>query len=222
MGVKERIPFKAIVIYCLIFYTVWTLVELFLKPYIDTIIVNPYIAHLIETGVIKNIVWVLPAWLLLKRNDSCAYISLKELFKTPVNFIRVLPFYALVIAYPVVVSILLYGKLSISATFSLNSLITVAFVGITEEMVFRGWLLNVTLNRKNKWIPILINAVAFLAIHFPRWIIEGQFLYSFISFGFLGIIILSVIFSISFVKSKNIFIPISLHMLYDLLAFMLY
>ncbi|MDE6761083.1 MAG: CPBP family intramembrane metalloprotease [Lachnospiraceae bacterium] len=40
--------------------------------------------------------------------------------------------------------------------------------------------------------------------------------------GFLSIIILSIIFSWTFIKSKNIWISILLHMYWDLLMFMFY
>jgi membrane protease YdiL (CAAX protease family) len=86
-------------------------------------------------------------------------------------------------------------------------------------MVFRGWLLNATVKDIPQWLAVLLNALMFLAIHFPRWIQEGIFISTIASFNFMGIIILSVVFSLSFLKSKNILIPVTMHMLYDFLAF---
>ncbi len=98
-------------------------------------------------------------------------------------------------------------------------MIIVLFVGITEEMVFRGWLLNATVSEKKKWMPVIINSLMFLFIHFPKWIHEGCFVENFQNMGFLSIIILSIIFSWTFIKSKNIWISILLHMYWDLLMF---
>ena len=101
-------------------------------------------------------------------------------------------------------------------------MIDVLFVGITEEMVFRGWLLNITVTENRKWLPIIINAVMFLLIHFPIWIASGIFIDDFTSLNFLCVPALSIIFSWSFIKSKNIWIPITLHMYWDLLMDLFY
>lgn len=69
---------------------------------------------------------------------------------------------------------------------------------------------------------ILTNAVMFLVIHFPIWIQEGVFISNFTSFGFLCILILSIVFSCTFLKSKNILVPVALHMYWDFLVFMFY
>ena len=62
---------------------------------------------------------------------------------------------------------------------------------------------------------IIINAVMFLLIHFPIWIASGIFIDAFTSLNFLCVPALSIIFSWSFIKSKNIWIPITLHIFKD-------
>ena len=69
---------------------------------------------------------------------------------------------------------------------------------------------------------IIINAVMFLLIHFPIWIASGIFIDEFTSLNFLCVPALSIIFSWSFIKSKNIWIPITLHMYWDLLMDLFY
>ena len=96
------------------------------------------------------------------------------------------------------------------------------FVGLTEETVFRGWLLNATIQEDKKWRSIIINAIMLLVIHFPVWIHTGVFISNITSFSFLSVLILSIIFSLTFIKSRNILIPIALHMYWDLLIFMFY
>lgn len=141
------------------------------------------------------------------------------MFIIKVQLLKYIPIFFLFTVYLLVGAILGKGKISISETFRFSDLIIVLFVGITEEMVFRGWLLNATVREKKKWIPVIINSLMFLLIHFPSWIGEGNFVENFKNLSFLGVIILGIIFSWTFIKSKNILIPILLHMYWDLLYF---
>lgn len=214
--------FAVLIIYAIIFYSLWTLWELFGKACISNSFENEYISQFIKSGVIKNLVWTLPAALLIHYFKNDVYIGLKDMFTNKVRILKYLPIFLIFTVYLLVGAVLQKGKISISETFSFSSVITVIFVGITEEMVFRGWLLNATISEKKKWFPIIINSIMFLLIHFPIWIHEGQFVGNFQSFGFLSVIILSIVFSWTFIKSKNIWIPIFLHMYWDLLMFIFY
>ena len=146
------------------------------------------------------------------------------MFTNRVKLLKYIPVYLGFTAYLIIGAFIRKGGLAVSDSFSCScsDLIDVLFVGITEEMVFRGWLLNVTVSENRKWLPIIINAVMFLLIHFPIWIKSGVFIDSFTSLNFLCVPILSVIFSWSFIKSKSIWIPITLHMYWDLLMCLFY
>lgn len=222
MSTKEMKKEKlyAIIIYIAAFYTIWSVYEFFGKPVLNSLIENEVILMFIKSGVIKTLAWILPAALLVHRFRSEAYVSLKEMFTTKVKWLRYLPIFLIFTAFNLIDAFLLHGSLAIVDSFGLDDIIVVIFVGITEEMVFRGWLLNVTFREDKKWLSILINMPMFLAIHFPRWICDGIFISTFTSFSFIGIMALGFIFSWSFIKSKNILVPIILHMYWDLLQFM--
>ena len=200
----------ALTIYCLCFFAVWAAFELLVKDNIGS--------QLIESGIIKTAVWTIPAMLLVHRFHGAVQIGLKEMFATKAKWWRYLWVYALLAVW-----VLLGGLRTGGLSFKVDSdtLIIVMFVGITEEMAFRGWMLNATINDMPKWLAILINAVLFLLIHFPRWIKEGMLISNLTSFNFVGLLLLSVVFSLSFLKSRNLLVPITLHMFYDLLAFIL-
>jgi len=206
---QTKKKYLALIIYCLCFYAIWTVFELYIKTNISS--------QFLKSGIIKTAVWVLPAMLLIYTFRDTVKIGFKEMFTTKVKWWRYLWVYALLVVWVLLGGFFQPGVLSFVIT--LNSLIIVLFVGITEEMVFRGWLLNATAKDMPQWVAILINAALFLAIHFPRWIQEGIFINTFASFNFIGIVALSIIFSISFLKSKNILIPITMHMLYDFMMF---
>lgn len=208
------------ILYIVIFYAVWTAFELFAKDRLSIIIPNEVLCQLVRSGIIKNLVWTLPALLLIGQFESDCYISLKEMFTAKVHCRTYLPVLIVFTVYVLAGSILNHGKLEMTENFGAEEMIIVLFVGLTEETVFRGWLLNSTLREEKKWPCIMINAVLFLAIHFPKWIHTGTFISGFTSLQFLEIIVLSLVFSCTFIKSKNLLVPITLHMYYDLLVYL--
>lgn len=107
------------------------------------------------------------------------------------------------------------GNLHINPDFSLKHHHWLLLVGITEELVFRGWLLNATARSGRDIRMIALNAVMFLCIHFPGWIQSGEFLSTITGYEFVSILLFSVLISICFLKHKNIVLPIFIHMLYD-------
>lgn len=217
---KSRNLKIALILYVIIFFCIWSIFELYLKPQISSFIENDYAVQIISSGIIKNIVWTIPAFFLIGHFNSEMYIKRKEMLFTKVNWLKYIPVFAVFTVYVLVGALLQNGKIAVSDTFKGTDLIIVLFVGITEEMVFRGWLLNSTLNENRKWAAVILNAVLFLMIHFPKWIQEGVWLANITNLGFVGIIILSVVFSWTFIKSRNILVPVLLHMFYDLLVFL--
>ena len=207
-------PKTILVLYCLCFYAIWTCFELFLKPTIESTI--------IKTAVIKNLVWTIPALWMINRYHDHIYLKAKEMFTNRVNWLKYLPLFILFAFYVLMGAYLQKGQIAISPSFSFDDIVVVLFVGITEEMVFRGWLLNATVNDKNPWLAVSVNSLMFLIIHFPAWFYRGEFFANFQSLGFLSIIALSGIFGFTFLKSKNILVPISLHMFWDLLMFLFF
>lgn len=211
-----------LIFYIIFFYALWTVFEFFAKDFLDGAIENVTLCQFVQSGIIKNLVWTLPAIILVSYFKKDVYISLKEMFSIRVNWLQYLPIFIFFTVYLLVGSLLQNGRIAIADDFGIDTMIIVLFVGLTEEMVFRGWLLNATIREGEKWKYIIINAIMFLAIHFPRWIYEGIFISSFTELGFVCILVLSAIFSWTFIKSRNILIPIALHMYWDLLMFLFY
>lgn len=213
-----------LIIYFILFYTAWAgfgwLIQNHLLDWTGN---NEIVVQTVRSVIVKNLVWTLPAFILIKHFENDCYIGLKEMFTTKVKLLDVLPIFIACIIYTLA-GVFKKGDWSIVESFGWSKIIIVLFVGITEEMVFRGWLLNVTVKNADRewkqWIATAVNAVLFLTIHFPIWFYEGVFVRNFQSFAFTSILILSCMFSWLFIKTKNILVPIILHMLYDLLVFM--
>lgn len=227
---KERVPIWVLAVYSVLLYGVWTVQQFLILPRIEKI-PNGVISALLHDGLCKNLIWTLPALLLIHKYSDKLEVPMKEMLDWKKEY---LPYLAV---FPGFVGYVLMGifanKMPLKFELAPKDIVTVLFVGVTEELVFRAWLLNAAMPRAKKpksldetpyqqYAVIAVNAAMFLAIHFPRWIKEGIFVTNFTSFGFVSIILLSVIFSLVFLKTKNIVLPIALHMFWDLLIFAMY
>jgi len=146
-------------------------------------------------------------------------IGLKEMFTNKLQWSRDYLFASVIIALLVVRPIhawFIYGELGISPNFvPIRLLGAVVFVGITEEIVFRGFLLNAFLKKLKMQYAIALDAVLFTLIHYPIWIYRG-FEVSDIATSSIQVAVISVGFAYSFIKTRNIFVPIALHMAWNL------
>ena len=216
---RNAVPVSVLCIYSICFYPLWAVYHFFIKPLLIKI-PNEALYTFIGDGIIKGLIWVLPAVILINKYKDKLSFSLKEMFsftKETAKYLWTFPAFFIYILTGVLVR---GGTVSINESFGLDDIIVVLFVGITEEIVFRGWLLNATMKR-NQDVAIAVNAVMFLAIHFPIWICTGTFITNFTSLAFISLIFLSVIFSLIFIKTKSLILPITLHTLWDLLMFMI-
>ena len=222
MTEKRNKKYLTLIVCFILFYAVWTLFTLYGKPFIADTFRDDVAAVIAEDAIIKNLVWTIPAFFLVRHFSSQVYIGLKEMFTAKVNWLKYLPVFLLFTAYALGTEYLSAGKIEINKSFGAASIVMVLFVGLTEEMLFRGWLLNATVSKERQWLPILINSVLFMTIHFPIWILEGKFMEVMSSFSFVFIILLGIIFGAAFLKSRSIIVPILLHMYWDLLAEMFF
>lgn len=76
---------------------------------------------------------------------------------------------------------------------------------IAEEFIFRGLLLNRLIKKTNMWSGILISSLAFAAIH-----MKAEQLLATFFFGVMA--------SLIYLKTKNLFIPILVHIVYNALT----
>lgn len=227
MTAKKSKIIWVLVIYYICLFALWGAYTIFLKPTIcDALGDKTFISSVLRNGVIKNLVWVLPAALLITRYSENCMVSLRDMFtKAEKGWRGYLVIFLFFTIYLLIGAWRSTGGISIAESFCIDDVITVLFVGVTEELVFRGWLLNASVRKsaspKKQYIAIGINAILFLCIHFPIWFSKGEFVSNFMNMGFLSILVLSVVFSITFIRTKNLILPITLHMFWDLLIFVL-
>lgn len=192
--------------------------ELVVHPALNLVITDgSVLSQIVFDWILKNLCWTVPALILMKKYDDRLLIPVKNLFQNPVNAKEVIFVFLAEIAYCVLNSVVSHKGFFFRAE-GLQECVAFVFVGITEELVFRGWLLNASINEKNQYQAVAVNTVLFLCIHFPIWILYGNFVTYLTQFSFVMIILLSIFFSWTMLHFKNIWIPIGVHMLWDILV----
>lgn len=213
------------VLFAVWLYGAWAVTELLLVPQLQKAVPNEYLLVLLRDGLLKNVIWTLPACLLIRHFSRSLAIPAKELFSFHRKDLRyLLPLGGLLAVFVVLGAVMRHG-FSLSESFHPSQLLIVPFVGISEESVFRGFLLNATLKGaetdRPKIIAVAVNAVMFLVVHFPIWISSGVFVQSFTHFGFITILVLSGLFSFCTIRCRSLWVAVILHSVYDGLVFLL-
>lgn len=208
--------------YCAVFFTVWALRELVLRAPMDQAL-SPVGAALVGS-VIKVLVWTVPALMLVHHYPED--MDTPSLFSAPINWPRLGLMALALAAYNLMAALVTFGRIAVQPKFDPISLVgTVLFVGITEEMVFRGFLLNALLKKHMRAAAaIVITALLFVLIHFPFWISSGlpaKGLWE-VARSCLTIFLLGCVFGGSFLLDKNLLTPIILHMVWNLFALLLF
>lgn len=209
-----KIP--ALVIHAVLFYAAWAVWELLIYPPVKAAMNGSLLFGLFDSAV-KTLVWLVPVLLLIRQFEPELPVGLKQMFtqKVPLKWVLIWSLIFFLFGGGTFLRGLLGGTLHVNPEFSLTSHQWLLFVGITEEAVFRGWMLNATAKGEKDWKMILLNGIMFLCIHFPCWIRKGMFVPAFTGFGFLSIILFSVLTAYCFLKHKNLLLPVWLHTLYD-------
>ena len=205
-------PGIVLVMYTIILYSFWSLLELYLKTIIG-------IDEFTKEVYIKCVVWLVPAILIHFNFSDDMFIKKEEMYLLNKKCWIAVPMMLLLAIYIIINEYLVNGKLEINESFGINTVVEVLSIAAGEEMVFRGLFLSAILRDKKKYLAVFINSLLFLAIHFPVWIQSGTFISAFTSGGFITVLLLSCIFSFAFIKTKSIWTAVFLHFGWDFLLF---
>jgi len=215
LSAPKKLSFKALAAYFAVLSALWCIRELVLREWLLNVAGET--GHELIGEALKLLIWTFPAIYLVSKYKDDMLIGLKEMFTNRVKWMNFLPVFAVFSLYTVAGAYLRNGEIKVHPDFRIFPLIgAVLFVGITEEVVFRGFLLNALLKKMPQWTAMSIIAALFLVIHFPIWISTGIFVQSLLSGSFVIIIALSFVFSLAFIKSKSLVVPILLHMFWNL------
>ena len=205
-------PGIVLVMYTIILYSFWSLLELYLKTKIG-------IDEFTKEVYIKCVVLLVPAILIHFNFSNDMFIKKEEMYLLNKKCWIAVPMMLLLAIYIIINEYLVNGKLEINESFGINTVVEVLSIAAGEEMVFRGLFLSAILRDKKKYLSVFINSLLFLAIHFPVWIQSGTFISAYTSGGFITVLLLSCIFSFAFIKTKSIWTAVFLHFGWDFLLF---
>ena len=213
---------RVLVLYLILFFAAWTASELLLVPRLAGLS-RPAQILVREVGL-KGLIWLLPALLLIRRYDGSLAVPVRDLFRRPKSWSLCVEILVILAACLVLGSLLRTHGLALSPEFIPADLIWIALVGLMEETVFRGWLLNFLLEpedlegEKLPWKPVALTSVLFLLIHFPLWYRTGALAANMAGGAFVSILFLSVLFSWTFLRTRSLLVPIVIHSFWDLLV----
>ena len=184
---RRHTSLLTLIAYLVIFYLAWSCYILVLTPHFGS---GPLFL-LLET-LAKLAIWTCPVLIFIRyvdTQDPLTYLRLRQ--NTRRGVLYGLAFGALVAAYKVCVR-LLTGFHGFDLGFAWSQWINgVVLIGLTEEVVFRGFVLQRLLAViRFRWAN-LATSLLFLLIHFPRWIRDGQLSFP----GILGAILYVFAFS---------------------------
>lgn len=174
----------------------------------------------IESFILKPIVWLLPLFLLLKkegRRFTSLGINSEKFFPTIYLSLilgAIFSFEGLFVNY------LKYGSLEFRAFVGESNFFILMFstlaTAISEELAFRGYIFNRLLDfSKNEWSSNLVTSVGWSIIHLPIAILDWQLsLYSLSIYLFL-VFLFSFAACFVFARTKNVLAPILLHLFWQ-------
>ena len=67
-------------VYFLLFYAVWAVYHVWIAPFLTAQISSDWLCSLVANGIFKNLIWTLPAAILLCRFSGDVYATPKECF----------------------------------------------------------------------------------------------------------------------------------------------
>lgn len=207
-------------VYFIIFYALWCIRELWLVQYLELLDSVP---KAIASAIIKIVIWILPVIILVKVKDRIepfSYLGLRHNFRKGLKWAGWASL--VLISYFVVLNFTILDQ-SVDFGIGFNEwLNTILLVGITEEIVFRGFLLRKLMDSFRFLIANTITALLFVSIHFPIWIYKGLFEFPYILGSIVTAFVLGMTFGFVYKKSNSLWSVIIIHSLYNFLVSIFY
>lgn len=197
---------KIFLMYLLIFNSVWVFKELWLVQYIDSL---SEVTSALINAIIKIVVWIVPVWLYIRcylHANPIEYLKMNNNLKKGL-FWGI--FLSLLLGLYFAFEVYILTDQSFNFNLSLGSYLNgVLLVGITEEIVFRGLILQEMNKRLVFWKANIITALLFLIIHYAIWIYEGVF---FDLWSHIYVFLVGIIFGLVYKKTDSIWSVVILH-----------
>ena len=202
-SVKRKIDLSRLVVYFSAFFIIWALNEIIIDPFINEN--YSFIFHLLFRRILKITVWVVPVFLYLRYVDCTNAFTFIKANKYTIKSLKWtvigIGFYTL--------RTILQLRFTPSEMISMNLGVeawtgAVLFVGITEEIVFRGFLLEKLRRNVGFGYSNIISSILFVLIHFPIWYMRGILEFPTILLTMISVFIISIFQGYIFNKGESI------------------
>lgn len=207
-------------LYFLLFFIIWCFRELWLVQYIE--LMNPVVGA-ITSAIIKIMIWIVPVVvivLLVEKREPFSYLGLRHNVRQGLKWTGWLAV-AFVVYFVVFNLVILRSSPDFNIGFH-EWLNVILLVGITEEVVSRGFLLRKLMESYRFWIANALTALLFVSIHFPIWFYKGIIQFPSILGSVGTMFILGVLFGYIYKKTNSLWSVIIIHSFYNLLVTIFY
>jgi CAAX protease family protein len=223
---SRRSSLKPLLIFLLLFFAVWTLRATALF-FIDERIHSEVLSS-VYSNAVKFLVWVVPAAVYVRfidRRPAPGYLKLT----TPINkrgLVYGLLLSALYFAATMAFETRVGGKslhdlLAASPAEWLRALAFIFFSPISEEVLFRGFVLHKLAEGLRFWMANLATAVLFTLIHWPFWLWHNGFHLSTLQAS-AGILLLAILLGYVVKLTNSLWPAVAVHIANNLLAHFLH
>ena len=200
----------------IVFILIWAFNILVISPKVDAIFTEPY--NLIIRTFLKLIIWVGYSLFFINKYNKDLKVKKEELFKFKEKKLT-LKLVLLIITISFLIMLFTRKGIYIN-DFTIDDFFNkFLLVGIEEELVFRGLILN-GLSKKNKFAKAsIITSVLFSLIHIPIYI-RSELLLSDIILNCLKIVVISCFYNSIFNETKSIWPIVIFHSFWDISFFL--
>ncbi|KKR11848.1 MAG: hypothetical protein UT39_C0002G0029 [Candidatus Woesebacteria bacterium GW2011_GWA1_39_21] len=204
----RRISLKVPLLYFLYLFIGWSIYRIGFK-----------FSDSLEELYIKPIIWLLPFLYLIPKEK----LKIADLGITVKNFFpSIYLSLALGVGFAflgIIANMAKYGGIDFGANIGSGFFATALFISfatsVTEEFVFRGYLLGRLMRKFDEWMSVALATVLWTAIHVPIiffvWGISGMQIAVYLGLTFIYGLGASVVF----VRTKNLVAPTLLHVLWE-------
>ena len=209
-----RVPASVFVIYVVAFFVVWSLRAIvFIR--VDESIESPLWKN-VYSNAVKFIVWVVPVFITLgvSRLRPFTYLKLITPLKTRglmIGALVTLVWFSLVVLGEALISGRNAGAMLAAKSSDWPSILAGVFISpISEEILFRGFILNRLSESLRFWRSNLIAALLFMLAHWPYWLSKNGFSFSVIKDS-VNVFLLGCLFGWLMKKTNSLWPAIGAH-----------
>lgn len=198
-------------LYCSLFFPAWYLFRIAVLP-----------APASQPDILQLPVWLLPALALLAIFRASVAVSPRQVFGAPARPLWLASAAGLLALAAAAMVLPDDGAITLARPGAAQLIEHVLIAAVTEEVVFRGWILNAMLSVAKPATAVVLSSLAFAAVHVPIWAIGGVFagMPQAVLIPIL-VFILGAVCGLTFLRCRSVWAPLALHMLWNLAALVL-